>query len=144
MKRHILGFTLIELMITVAIIGILAAIAYPAYQDSVRKARRAEGHAFLMDAMARQERYYSENNEYIITEPGLADLGYQADADGRFYSPDKWYRLVPSGCTDGDTQCAFLAATPQLPHKDNQCGRLTYTSRGEKGQANTGSVDLCW
>jgi type IV pilus assembly protein PilE len=58
------GFTLIELMITVAVIGILAAIAFPSYQDSVRKSRRTDGKNALTQAVANMERYYTENNTY--------------------------------------------------------------------------------
>ena len=58
------GFTLIELMITVAVIAILAAIAFPSYQDSLRKSRRTDGKNALTQAMANMERYYTENNTY--------------------------------------------------------------------------------
>ena len=58
------GFTLIELMITVAIIAILAAIAFPSYQDSLRKSRRTDGKNALTQAMAIMERYYTERNTY--------------------------------------------------------------------------------
>jgi len=58
------GFTLIELMIVVAIASILTMIAVPAYQSSMAKARRSDGQAALMDAMAREERYFTANNTY--------------------------------------------------------------------------------
>ena len=61
------GFTLMEVMITVAIIGILAAIAFPSYQDSMRKSRRTDGKNALSQAAANMERYYSENNGYCTT-----------------------------------------------------------------------------
>ena len=59
------GFTLIELMITVAVIAILAAIAFPSYQDSLRKSRRTDAKNALTQAMANMERYYTENNTYL-------------------------------------------------------------------------------
>ena len=59
------GFTLIELMVTVAIIAILAAIAFPSYQDSLRKSRRTDAKNALTQAMANMERYYTERNTYF-------------------------------------------------------------------------------
>lgn len=58
------GFTLIELMIVVAVVAILAAIAYPSYQDSIRKSKRADARAGLMDAAQYMERFYSQNDRY--------------------------------------------------------------------------------
>lgn len=62
--RRVTGFTLIEVMIVVAIVGILAAIAYPSYVDSVRKGKRADGRAALTSLLQQQERYFTQNNTY--------------------------------------------------------------------------------
>lgn len=67
------GFTLIELMITVVILGILAAIAIPNYQQYVKKSRRTDAKSALLDLAARQEKFFSTNNVY--TTSGTA-LGY--------------------------------------------------------------------
>ncbi len=66
------GFTLIELMIVVVIIAILAGIAYPSYDEYVKRGNRTEGQALLSEAAATQERYFSQNNTYITTQ---ADIG---------------------------------------------------------------------
>lgn len=61
-RQH--GFTLMEVMITVAIVAILAAIAFPSYQDSMRKSRRTDGKNALTQAVANMERFYAQNNTY--------------------------------------------------------------------------------
>lgn len=63
-SRRSLGFTLIELMIAVAIVGILAGIAYPAYNDAIRKSRRAQAKADLAELSQRAERWYTAKNSY--------------------------------------------------------------------------------
>lgn len=63
-KRLSVGFTLIELMITVAIVGILTSIAYPSYQDSIMKSRRVDAQGKLMSFANAMERYYTQCNTY--------------------------------------------------------------------------------
>src|SRR4051812_18901770 len=82
MRKHQPGFTLIEVMITVAIVSILASIAYPSYQESVRKAKRTEGRAALMQLLQQEERYYSQHNSYI------AFSSSSSDADAKKF---KWF-----------------------------------------------------
>ena len=75
------GFTLIELMIVVAIVGILAGIAYPSYMDHVRKGNRAKAQAFLMDVAQRQQNYLIVHRQYAES---LTQLGFK-DASGDLY-----------------------------------------------------------
>ena len=125
------GFTLIELMITVAIAGILAAIAYPSYTEYVLRGNRTEGQALLNDAAARQERYYAQNNTYADT---LAKLGY---ASGN--SANGLYVLTtPTGTASAYT----LLATTQ--RADAKCGNLGLDQAGTKTESGTASVADCW
>src|SRR5690554_6942881 len=111
------GFTLIEVMIVVAIIGILAAIAYPSYDEYVKRGNRTEGQALLMDVAARQERYFSQNNEYADT---AAKLNVSTNSETGKYT-------LTIATTDGYT----LTATQQF--NDTKCGNLTLNALGVKG-----------
>lgn len=70
-KRGTPGFTLIELMVTVAIAGILAAVAYPSYVKSVQKGHRGSAQAYLLDLVQRQQQYFTDNRAYA---PDVATL----------------------------------------------------------------------
>lgn len=118
-RKKSTGFTLVELMIVVAIIGIIAAVAYPSYQDQVRKSKRTDGHSKVMDAMARQERYFSENNTYTAD---MTDLGYTADPVD---SDNKHYKIDGAACASKTIA---------------QCVKLTATAQG--GQASDGDLTL--
>lgn len=122
------GFTLIEVMIVVVIIGILASIAYPSYQEYVRRANRAEGQAFLQDLAARQERYFAQNNSYIVAASDIAKLG------GKTSSETGKYNLSAVTNTNSYT----LTATPTFT--DTKCGNLTLNALGVKGANATD----CW
>ena len=139
-KTKTAGFTLMELMIVVAIIGIIAAIAYPGYQDQVRKGKRSDGLASLMDMMAKQERFYTETNAYTTT---LTQLGYTVDVSLKANSNESYYKLSAADCSaDSDLSCITLTADPQFD--DTLCDNLTYNSKNQKTENGTGAVDNCW
>ena len=77
------GFTLIELMITLVIIGILAAVAYPAYQDYTRRGYRSAAQAFMMTIAQRQEQYILTNRSYAATV-GALNLTQPPETSGRY------------------------------------------------------------
>lgn len=144
------GFTLIELMIVVAVISILAAIAYPAYTDSVVKGRRAQGRTALLDLMQQQERYMTQNNTYLkftTSADGSASFKtYSGDNDA---SPAYWLTAIecekPAGGNYGMNECVKLVATPT--QADAAAGNLSLTSSGVKecsGSASANNKKLCW
>src|SRR5687767_15364997 len=86
------GFTMVEIIITIAIIGILLAIAVPSYQSQLRKGRRAEAQAFLAQVSQRQQQYLLDARTYAFGGTALADLGLTPPA-----SVSTHYRVTVTG-----------------------------------------------
>ena len=144
------GFTLIELMVVIAIIAILTMVVLPTYQDHVRKAKRSIGRAELMAVLARQEQFFVMNKQYAAR---LDLLGYTASpyaigADGEevpVTSPTRIYLIgIIDALPDTAPQRFSLRATPQLAQAgDTQCGALQITSLGIK-TAGESAANECW
>lgn len=141
------GFTLIELMITVAVVGILAAIAYPSYQNSVTKSRRAEGKSLVLDAAAREERFFAQYNSYTGTVVGAS--GCTGSACGLNYSSTNsangYYVLtVPANSATTYTLTATAAGT-QLAN-DKNCKTFSIDNLGVKTSTNNADAATtdCW
>ena len=133
------GFTLIELMITVAIVAVLSAVVLPAYQDSVRKARRADARTALTTAAQMMEREYTEKNSYAN-----ASFGPSASATYSNKSENGHYLLaLPSASL---TVTGFTAtATPQGAQAVDPCGTFTLTHQGTRGvTGGTLTAAQCW
>ncbi len=134
------GFTLIELMIAVVIVGILLAVALPAYQNSMQKGRRSDAMSALQDAANRQEQFMLDRSTYT---KDMTDLGF-ADP---FISPEGHYSITAAKCTTGAiTNCFELTATP-LPAspqaKDSRCTSFILDSFGSKTATGTAKTE-CW
>jgi type IV pilus assembly protein PilE len=128
-----LGFTLIEVMITVAIVAILAAIALPTYREHVRKSRRAEAQAFLMNVAARQQQFLLDTRAYassLATAVGAAPANVAATYN---------VTLVAAG---GPPPTFVVTATPRADTDQplEQCGTLAIDQTGTK----TAALGSCW
>lgn len=132
------GVTLIELMIVVVVVGILASIAYPSYQQYILRSKRTEGKALLMDIVARQERFYMDRNSY---SDDLTNLGFSSEAPK---SAEGNYEASVAAGPSGDIASSYLVTvSPQWPGGDPECGDLTLDSRGAQG-SSLGSMERCW
>ena len=130
------GFTLIELMITVAVIGIIASIAIPQYNNYVRRSDRADAIAPMARIMEAQERYYADNVTYTTD---LKELGYSSTS---LTTKQERYVISAQACGSAPlTQCVELVATA----KDTQAldGNLIMDSRGKK-ERKLGSSTYKW
>lgn len=133
-RRAMAGMTLIELLIVVVIVGILASVAYPSFQEQVRKTRRADGKAMLMQTSQQLERCYTRFGSY--NDPGCG-VALPVDSD------EGWYTIS----ADALTASSFtLDAAPQDDQvKDARCGALRLSSTGLQGsQGNDGDANGCW
>ena len=136
-RRRPHGFTLVELMVVVAIVGILATIAYSTYSSQVRKARRSDGQIMLLDAAQELERCYTRFHAYNDAECAVAD----DINDGGMLSLEGWYLIT----NDNESATTFrLVATPRgAQASDTQCGSLRLTQTGLKDATGT-APDRCW
>lgn len=141
-SKNASGFTLIEVMIVVAIIGILAAIAYPSYQEHVVKSRRATAQGCLVELSQFMERFYTTNMRYDQTSGGAAAAlpttqcvnELTAHYDFRF-------------ADDEPTRSTYvLEAVPQGAQAagDTRCGTLTLSHTGAKGRTGSAELGSCW
>lgn len=146
MKKQF-GFTLLELMVTVAIVGILASNSYPIYQDSVMKSRREDVKGVLLVLANAMERHYTEANTYNGCA-GTKDSPINIGTPWVYTIPTetaKFYTVSISIATDSTYN---LNATPKGTQANDVCGTLTLTHTGVKCPSNNSSCASqtvgCW
>ena len=134
-----LGFTLIELMIVIAIIGVVSAIAIPSYSSYLKKSRRADAKISLTKMADAQERWYLQRSTYSTS---VADIGGADSTDGD-------YTLSAAAGTDGILEGFILTATADSDGNqadDDQCKKFILNSLGVKTSLDSDDVasEKCW
>lgn len=142
-KKQMRGFTLIELMIAVAVIGILASIAYPGYRDYIVRSNRAEARAALLENAQFLERNFTTANRYDRTNPGDAE---SAIADENLpiqqTPPNGAARYTMSVEFQNNGRGFTLSAEPAGTMGGDPCGTYTLTNTGARGSG--GDANTCW
>jgi len=134
MKQKTKGFTLLELMMVVAIIGLLAAVGYPAYTSAVKKGERADAIDSLLSLASRMEEYYMNNDTYdgaTVTAAGDGTVGSNKTSDD----------LYTLSITSATAYAYTLTATPKKT--DLECTTLTLDSLGVKAATGSDATN-CW
>lgn len=150
-KNKHTGFTLIEVMIVVAILGIISAIAVPSYLDYVRKGKRADAKVELLRLAQMQESYFVQNLSYakdLTTGAGGLGLGATVKSEQDEYTITMTaFDNGGGGCTGvaADACTTFtLTATPGATQNDPKCANFTLTNTGVKDVTGTYTAQQCW
>ena len=129
------GFTLIEMMVVLVVIGLLAAVAYPSYSAQIAKGRRADAKQSLIELAQKLERFYTERSTYAGATLGGAGI-YPSSSVGGYYT-----LAIATQTAAGFT----LTATPTGKQTGDACGSFGYNQAGDKvvagGSLTTAS---CW
>lgn len=148
-RRAAAGFTLMELLVAVGIAGILAAFAYPGFQEHLVRTRRTEAQSALQRLMQQEERYFTLHNRYVSFGPDAAAGGAPVFRWWSGTSPARSGYEIEARACDGQPieQCVQIVATPgtarvDVTFRDPQCERLILTSTGERRA--TGRGQRCW
>ncbi len=128
------GFSLIEVLVTCVIVGILAAIALPSYQKQIQKTRRSDAKSALIGAAGQMERYFTERSTYATATLGSGGV-YAATTENGYYT----LSLANLSATT-----YTLLAAPAGAQTGDLCGTMSYTEQGVKGVTGSLPVTECW
>jgi len=134
------GFTLVELMIGIAIVGVLAGIAYPSYVDGVERSRRAEAMTILVKVANLQEQYYADNRTYTTD---MTDLGLSADP---YVTDNGYYSVDTAAVTAIGTDFIITATSAGQQTSDGDCTSFSLNYLGQKTakKNSTDNSNECW
>lgn len=139
LRPLISGFTLIELMITIAVLALLLAIAIPSYTNYVLRTNRAEAQVELLNAASALERCYSRFSAYDSDNCAIKNV---LSGDG-ISSESETYVVTETRLTA--TEFTLQAAPQGSQTRDTECGSFSLTHTGQRGISNTDTpIDKCW
>jgi type IV pilus assembly protein PilE len=133
------GLTLIELMVVVAVLAILASVAYPLYTNQAQKSRRADAKAALQTIALAQERFFTVNNKYA---GNLSSLQISPEMQGGA-SDEGYYTITLTLAGADNEQFTVTAAAGGPQAADTDCAQFTINHQGVKGATDGGGTD-CW
>src|SRR5688572_15049043 len=142
MNANSSGFTLIELMIVVAVLAIIVVIAYPSYDAFVTRTRRAEAKRELLALATAQERYFTNCNAYAAALDGSQANCTGLGGGAATRTTENGYYLMSLAGGGGSYTLTATAQGPQA--RDTVCGNFTLTDTGAKTVSGTGTVEACW
>lgn len=136
------GFTLLELMVVVAIVGIIAVFAYPSYRDSIVKGWRTEGRAALAALQMEQEQYINQTGQYKVFSAGASTSGFTTYSGSNKESSA--YLLGARECAGKSLrECVVVFGKPSASKSDPVITELTLDSAGSKSCSGA-AVSVCW
>lgn len=144
-RKGIAGFTVVEMLVILAVLAILATVAMPLYSDSVRKSGRAAAKGALMDVALRQEQFFLNNRRYSTTLSGLGlpDPYFINKSSDTVASSDagRVYRITLSNASATGFDAVASAV---LDQSKDYCGNYTLSSAGNRSVSGAAGADVCW
>jgi type IV pilus assembly protein PilE len=147
-KNENKGFTFIEMMISVTILGIIAALAYPGLVEYMNRGKRADVRALLMENAQYMERFYTENNSYLVSiggaQPVLPNLVSPKNSTGN----KVMYQLEFSPASPRTARTYSIDARPVNSMGSDECATYTVNNFGQRTTTGTlgasKTLDSCW
>lgn len=138
------GFSLLELLIAIVIVGILASVAYPSYVDALVKSKRRAAQACLSNYAQYMERYYTANMRYDENAAGTDNTLPALDCATNQNTGEDYSYSLSAVARSTYSLSATPRATSVQSTRDSRCGTLTLNQAGTRGASGSAGVDSCW